>query len=54
VSSEQQSSQLIEMDALLRQMAEKEASDLFVTVGMPPSLKINGSVVPLVDKPLDI
>jgi twitching motility protein PilU len=54
VSSEQQSSQLIEMDALLRQMAEQEASDLFVTVGMPPSLKVNGSVVPLADKPLNI
>lgn len=34
-------------------MADQEASDLFITVGMPPSLKVNGRVVPLSDWPLE-
>ncbi len=37
---------------LLKIMADEEASDLFITVGMPASLKINGSVTPLSDWPL--
>ena len=40
------------IDVFLKIMADKEASDLFITVGMPPSLKINGSVVPITDWPL--
>jgi len=33
-------------------MVDEEASDLFITQGMPPSLKINGSVTPLTELPL--
>ncbi len=43
-----------DIDVLLKTMADEEASDLFITVGMPPSLKIDGSVVPLADGPLGI
>jgi len=32
---------------LLRLMANKGASDLFVTVGAPPSLKVDGQVLPI-------
>ena len=32
---------------LLKLMVEKEASDLFVTVGVPPSIKIHGTVSPV-------
>ncbi len=32
------------IDALLKIMVEEQASDLFITVGMPPSLKVNGNV----------
>ena len=35
------------INALLKVMVDEEASDLFITVGMPPSLKINGDVRPL-------
>ncbi|GIX30914.1 MAG: twitching motility protein PilU [Porticoccaceae bacterium] len=36
-----------ELSVLLKLMVEKEASDLFITVGVPPSLKIHGRVVPV-------
>ena len=29
---------------LVNYMAKKKASDLFITVGLPPCLKLNGSV----------
>lgn len=32
---------------LLKLMVEKEASDLFITVGVPPSIKIHGKVTPV-------
>lgn len=32
---------------LLRYMKDKEASDMFITVGLPPTLKINGLVTPI-------
>lgn len=35
------------IDKLLILMAEKSASDLFITAGVPPSIKINGSVTPV-------
>ena len=35
------------INALLKIMVDEEASDLFITAGMPPSLKINGNVKPL-------
>ncbi len=37
----------MELDTLLKLMVEKEASDLFVTRGVPPSIKIHGKVIPV-------
>jgi twitching motility protein PilU len=39
--------QPLELFDLLRAMVEAEASDLFLSVGAPPSLKLHGSVHPL-------
>ena len=33
-------------------MVEKEASDLFITAGVPPSMKIHGQIVPVTKSPL--
>lgn len=44
---------LASIDALLKIMVDEKASDLFITQGMPPSLKINGIVTPLSDVPLN-
>jgi twitching motility protein PilU len=40
------------MHDLLRVLVEREGSDLFITVGMPPAAKIHGRVQPLTDQPL--
>jgi twitching motility protein PilT len=37
---------MVHVDTLLRQMFEKGASDLHVTVGAPPTLRIHGEMVP--------
>lgn len=37
---------------ILKVMVHREASDLFITAGVPPSCKIDGEVVPLVKQPL--
>ncbi|MGK2914533.1 MAG: PilT/PilU family type 4a pilus ATPase [Porticoccaceae bacterium] len=37
----------MELDSLLKLMVDKRASDLFVTRGVPPSIKINGKVIPV-------
>ena len=37
---------------LLKNMLEKGASDLFITVGSPPALKVNGELVPFNTKPI--
>jgi len=37
------------IDALLKRVVDEEASDLFITEGTPPSLKVNGIVKPLSD-----
>jgi len=37
----------MEFEKLLRLMTEKGASDLFITAGMPPSMKVNGRLVPV-------
>ncbi|MEY1660707.1 PilT/PilU family type 4a pilus ATPase [Isoalcanivorax beigongshangi] len=37
----------MEFEKLLRLMVEKEASDLFITAGVPPSMKVHGKVVPV-------
>ena len=42
----------MEIDRLLRLMVEKQASDLFITAGVPPSIKVNGKIVPVTTTPL--
>ena len=37
----------MDIDRLLQIMVEKGASDLFITTGVPPSVKLNGKVVPV-------
>jgi len=37
----------MDFSALLNLMVQKRASDLFVTVGMPPSIKVNGRITPV-------
>lgn len=37
---------------LLKMMIQKEGSDLFVTVGFPPAIKIHGNIVPMTKTPL--
>jgi len=53
-SSGQQKKQKLDinMHQLLKLMTEKNASDLHITVGSPPQLRINGSLVPLKLSPL--
>ncbi len=43
---------MIDIDKLLKLMVEKGASDLFITAGVPPSMKVNGKVVPVTNTPL--
>jgi twitching motility protein PilU len=38
---------------LLKMMIRKEASDLFITAGLPPSLKIHGTIAPVSESPLN-
>ncbi len=40
------------MSDLLRLMVEKKASDLFLTAGFPPAIKIDGRVTPVSSQPL--
>ncbi|SDK11616.1 twitching motility protein PilU [Ferrimonas sediminum] len=42
----------MEINVLLAQMVSRKASDLFITVGFPPSAKIDGVMTPLTDQPL--
>ena len=42
----------MKIDPYLHYMAEKDASDLFLTTGAPASIKIQGEVVPVADSPL--
>jgi twitching motility protein PilU len=42
----------MDIDKLLRFMVDKGASDAFITVGVAPSLKINGKVMPVSDQVL--
>ncbi len=42
----------MEIDRLLALMVEKGASDLFITAGVPPSMKLNGRIVPVTTTPL--
>lgn len=40
------------MHKLLAMMVSQKASDLFITVGYPPAMKINGKVTPMTSTPL--
>ncbi|WP_134601378.1 type IV pilus ATPase PilU, partial [Pseudomonas aeruginosa] len=42
----------MEFEKLLRLMVEKGGSDLFITAGVPPSMKVNGRVMPVTKTPL--
>lgn len=37
----------MDIQALLKLMVEKKASDLFITVGVPPSIKVHGRILPV-------
>ena len=37
----------MDVDRLLREAAERGASDLHVTVGVPPMLRVDGALVPM-------
>ena len=37
----------MDFDSLLKLMVHKNASDLFITTGIPPSMKINGKITPV-------
>ncbi len=42
----------MKLEKLLTLMVEKGASDLFITAGVPPSIKLHGKVVPITTSPL--
>lgn len=42
----------MDFEDLLRLMVEKGASDLFITAGIAPSMKVNGKIVPINKTPL--
>ncbi len=42
----------MDIDKLLQIMVEKGASDLFITAGVPPSIKVHGRVLPVTTSPL--
>lgn len=37
----------MEFEELLKLMVEREASDLFITAGVPPSMKVHGKILPV-------
>lgn len=43
----------IYMHNLLKIMVDKKASDLFITVGFPPAIKLNGNLTPIAKEPLN-
>ncbi|MEO6365720.1 MAG: PilT/PilU family type 4a pilus ATPase [Luteimonas sp.] len=42
----------IDFTSFLKLMAHQRASDLFITAGMPPSMKVNGKIAPITQAPL--
>ncbi len=42
----------IDFTSFLKLMAHQKASDLFITAGMPPSMKVNGKIAPITQNPL--
>jgi len=43
----------MDFDSLLKLMVHKKASDLFITVGMPPAMKVNGKISPVTKSSLN-
>ncbi|MGN6113837.1 MAG: PilT/PilU family type 4a pilus ATPase [Luteimonas sp.] len=42
----------IDFTSFLKLMAHQKASDLFITAGMPPSMKLHGKIAPITQSPL--
>ena len=42
----------IDFTSFLKLMAHQKASDLFITAGMPPSIKVHGKISPVTQNPL--
>jgi len=42
----------MEFEKLLRLMVEKGGFDLFITAGVPPSMKVNGKIMPVTKNPM--
>lgn len=42
----------MEIEQLLKLMVEKGGSDLFISAGVPPSMKVNGKMIPVTKTPL--
>ena len=42
----------MEIEQLLKLVVQKGASDLFITAGVPPSVKVNGKMIPVTKTPL--
>ena len=42
----------IDFTSFLKLMAHQKASDLFITAGMPPSMKVHGKIAPITQNPL--
>ncbi|PKM05670.1 MAG: type IV pili twitching motility protein PilT, partial [Gammaproteobacteria bacterium HGW-Gammaproteobacteria-7] len=42
----------IDFTSYLKLMAHKKASDLFITAGVSPSIKVNGKISPITETPL--
>ena len=40
------------MQDLLRRMVERDGSDLFITAGFPPAIKVDGEIRPQTSQPL--
>ena len=52
VAGEEQPIDDVTLDDLLRQCVERGGSDLHITVGLPPTIRLNGHLTPLPYKPL--
>ena len=42
------------LDRLFKLMADKQASDLFISCGAPINIKVNGVVAPVSSQPMDV
>lgn len=42
----------MDFNSFLKLMSHKKASDLFITAGLPPSIKVHGRIVPIAQNPL--